>query len=214
MRAPSRIVRDFLDRTPHTGGQAGALPHTPLTCSISAAASPSATWAAAHTRATTRIWTRRRWTTRSFTRSWACRRQAVDARARPTRQTAVAAVRVTGCAWVDGLAGGHQESVQRPGQDAPPRQGRRRGEGEFPRGWHAAAAPSQSGCAVQFKEIQKAYEILSDPEKRANYDKFGEGDGPRGGGEVRCPHDPTACPCRLVASLAVGPLSRRRAGCG
>ena len=34
----------------------------------------------------------------------------------------------------------------------------------------------------RFKEIAGAYEILSDPDKRASYDTFGNSSGPAGGG--------------------------------
>ena len=39
-----------------------------------------------------------------------------------------------------------------------------------------------TGNADKFKEIQTAYEILSDPEKRQNFDRFGTTDGPPQGG--------------------------------
>jgi DnaJ-class molecular chaperone len=38
-----------------------------------------------------------------------------------------------------------------------------------------------TGDAEKFKKIQGAYDILSDPEKRQNYDQFGTADGPTGG---------------------------------
>jgi DnaJ-class molecular chaperone len=38
-----------------------------------------------------------------------------------------------------------------------------------------------TGDAEKFKKIQGAYDILSDPEKRQNYDQFGNPEGPQGG---------------------------------
>lgn len=38
-----------------------------------------------------------------------------------------------------------------------------------------------TGDAEKFKKIQAAYDILSDPQKRQNYDQFGNPDGPTGG---------------------------------
>ena len=41
----------------------------------------------------------------------------------------------------------------------------------------------ESGAEDRFKEVQKAYEILSNPDKKAQYDQFGiTDDSPRGGG--------------------------------
>jgi len=39
-----------------------------------------------------------------------------------------------------------------------------------------------TGNAEEFKKIQGAYDILSDPQKRQNFDQFGNPDGPPGGG--------------------------------
>jgi molecular chaperone DnaJ len=42
--------------------------------------------------------------------------------------------------------------------------------------------PDQGGDETRFKEIQGAYDVLSDPEKRQQYDAFGSANGRRGGG--------------------------------
>ena len=42
--------------------------------------------------------------------------------------------------------------------------------------------PDKGGDQEKFKEISAAYEILSDAEKKNNYDQFGDAQGPQGGG--------------------------------
>lgn len=37
--------------------------------------------------------------------------------------------------------------------------------------------PDKGGNADKFKQVQEAYEILSDPQKRQNYDQFGTAEG-------------------------------------
>lgn len=50
------------------------------------------------------------------------------------------------------------------------------------RRYHPDNNPGDAEAEARFKEVANAYEVLSDPEKRAHYDRFGA-DGPRGGGD-------------------------------
>ncbi len=56
------------------------------------------------------------------------------------------------------------------------------------RQYHPDANPGDAAAEARFKEISQAYEILSDPERRANYDRFGTdgpGANPFGSGSVQ-----------------------------
>src|SRR5262249_30275181 len=52
------------------------------------------------------------------------------------------------------------------------------------RQYHPDANPGDASAEERFKEVQSAYDVLSDPEKRKQYDRFGSqnGRGPGPGG--------------------------------
>jgi molecular chaperone DnaJ len=60
---------------------------------------------------------------------------------------------------------------------------------QLARQYHPDTNPGDPTAEAKFKEVSQAYEILSDPERRANYDRFGSdvgaGQNPFGGGSVQ-----------------------------
>src|ERR671915_952484 len=46
--------------------------------------------------------------------------------------------------------------------------------------YHPDKNPGDAEAENRFKEVQAAYDVLSDPEKRKQYDAFGSADGRRG----------------------------------
>src|SRR4029079_7952733 len=50
------------------------------------------------------------------------------------------------------------------------------------RQYHPDKNPGDAAAETRFKEVQHAYDVLSDPEKRKQYDRFGEQNGRPGHG--------------------------------
>src|SRR6476646_7631843 len=53
---------------------------------------------------------------------------------------------------------------------------------ELVRQYHPDKNPGDEAAEARFKEVQSAYDVLSDPEKRKQYDRFGEQNGRPGQG--------------------------------
>src|SRR3954466_2961989 len=50
------------------------------------------------------------------------------------------------------------------------------------RQYHPDKNPGDAAAEERFKEVQQAYDVLSDPEKRKQYDRFGSANGQPGAG--------------------------------
>src|SRR5437773_6792970 len=50
------------------------------------------------------------------------------------------------------------------------------------RKFHPDRNPGDKEAEAKFKEVQNAYDILNDPAKRSNFDRFGSPEGARGSG--------------------------------
>jgi molecular chaperone DnaJ len=77
-------------------------------------------------------------------------------------------------------------AVLEVGRDASPDE-LKRAYRRLARQYHPDANPGDPEAEARFKEVSQAYEILSDPERRANYDRFGSdvGQSPFGAGSVQ-----------------------------
>ena len=76
---------------------------------------------------------------------------------------------------------------------------------QLARKYHPDVATDKTAAENHFKEINEAYEVLSDPQKRANYDRFGHA------GEVFV--RPSLCTAAHTSSGQCGGISRAEAAC-
>jgi molecular chaperone DnaJ len=70
------------------------------------------------------------------------------------------------------------------------------------RQYHPDNNPDDAASEARFKEVSQAYEILSDPERRANYDRFGADVGAGGSPTPHSAADPSPVPTRKSRSTS------------
>ena len=95
------------------------------------------------------------------------------------------------------------------------------------RAWHPDMAPAAAGAAARFRAVAEAYQVLSDPARRAGYDRARQGHAvpgparpgpvtspagvrPAGRSAAGSPH-PTAAPALWAGPVRVDPLPRATA---